>query len=73
MWQSRHADDHAHNPQQVAADHDGHHAPTADTPMDLPKFWADDIAVHLLDGNNQNQELESIKRVDEHQNQQTGD
>ena len=39
----------------------------------LAQIWADDIAVHLLDGNNQNQELESIKRVDEHQNQQTGD
>lgn len=36
-------------------------------------FGADDIAVHLLDGNNQNQELEGVKWVDEHQNQQTGD
>ena len=70
----RHADDHAHKTEQVAADHDGKQDPQGrDADGRAQDLRADEVAVHLLDDQNQHAEDDRLDRVNQQQNEDAGD
>ena len=70
----RHADDHAHKTEQVAADHDGKQDPQGrDADGRAQDLRADEVAVHLLDDQDQHAEDDRLDRVNQQQNEDAGD
>lgn len=69
----RHADDHADKPEQPAGQQNGEHHPKAGKAGGIAQnFWAQDIAVELLQRKDKKHEVKRLERVDEKDKQPAG-
>ena len=72
--EQRHADEHAHQPEEVAAHHDGEQHPQRGDADGLAQdLGADEVAVQLLDEEDEHREDQRLDGVHQQQDEDAGD